>query len=187
MLCLSYDTWVAPIKSTLADIFDIFRVTMITVGVLIFLITLTGQLVHSKVITINITSGNSSLLCCNEEGCMCASLSIALQYINSNTTINITSSSVMLEESVTLGSGNTRRSGKLTDITITGNNVTIMCNYGGNVYCELCSNVKIEGITWDRCGDPRPGSLYTAGVKFSGISNISLVNCTFQRSETPAV
>ena len=180
---------VALIKSTLADIFDFFRVTMITVGVLIFLITLTGQLVHSKVITINITSGNSSLLCCNEEGCMCASLSIALQYINSNTTINITSSSVMLEESVTLGSGNTRRSGKLTDITITGSNITIMCNYRGSVYCELCSNVKIEGITWDRCG--RPGNItywsYTEGVKFSGISNISLVNCTFQHFKTPAV
>ena len=132
---------------------------MITPLVLIILITLTSQLVHSKVITINITSGNSSPQCCTEEECMCASLTVALQYINSSTTINITSSSVMLEESVKLGSGHTSGSGNLTDITITGSNVTIMCNNSGSVYCESCSNVKIEGITWDRCGYPN-GSKY---------------------------
>ena len=147
---------------------------MMTVGVLICLITLTSQLVHSKVITINITSGNSSLECCTEERCMCASLAIALQHIDSNTTINITSSPVMLEESVKLGSGN------LTNITITGSNVTIMCNNSGSVYCELCDDVKIEGITWDRCGDPNGTNI--AGVTFNGTSNISLVNCTFQHS-----
>ena len=149
---------------------------MVTVGVLICLITLTSQLVHSKVITINITSGNSSQECCTEERCMCASLSIALQYIDSNTTINITSSSVMLEESVKLGSGN------LTNITITGSNVTIMCNKSGSVYCESCDDVMIEGITWDRCGIGN-----TAGVTFNVTSNISLVNCTFQHSGTAAV
>ena len=186
MLCLSYDTWVAPIKSTLADMFDIFRVMMITVGVLICLITLTSQLVHSNLITIDITSGNSSPQCCTKEGCMCASLSVALQYINSSTTINITSSSVMLEDSVKLGSGHTSGSGNLTDITITGSNVTIMCNYSGSVYCESCSNVKIEGITWDSCGDPTNGT-NIAGVIFNGISNISLVNCTFQHSKSSAV
>ena len=132
------------------------------------------QLVHSKVITINITSGNSSLECCTEERCMCASLCIALQHIDSNTTINITSSPVMLEESVKLGSGN------LTNITITGSNVTIMCNNSGSVYCELCDDVKIEGITWDRCGDPNGTNI--AGVTFNGTSNISLINCTFQHS-----
>ena len=147
---------------------------MIIAGVLICLITLTNQLVHSKVITINITSGNSSHECCTKEGCMCASLSIALQYINSNTTINIKSSSVMLEESVKL------RLGNLTNITITGNNVTIMCNNSGSVYCESCDDVLIEGITWDRCGDPNGTNI--AGVTFNGTTSISLVNCTFQHS-----
>ena len=152
---------------------------MIKVGVLICLITLTSQLVHCKVITVNITSGNSSHECCTEEGCMCASLSIALQYIDSNTTINITSSSVILEESVKLGSGN------LTNITITGRNVTIMCNNSGSVYCESCDDVTIEGITWDRCGNPNGTNI--AGVTFNGTNNISLVNCTFQLSQIPAV
>ena len=159
---------------------------MITVVVLIFLITLTSQLVHSKVITVNITSGNSSHECCyTEQGCLCASLSVALQYIDSNTTINITSSSVMLEESVKLGSNRTSGSGNLTDIAITGSNVTIMCNNSGSVYCESCDNVMIEGITWDRCGDPNGTNI--AWVTFDGTSNISLVNCTFQLSQILAV
>ena len=153
---------------------------------LISLITLTSQLVHSKVITVNVTSGNDSHECCyTEQGCTCASLSVALQYIDSNTTINITSSSVMLEKSVKLGSNCTSGSGNLTDITITGSNVTIMCNNSGSVYCESCDNVMIEGITWDRCGDPNGTNI--AGVAFNGTSNISLVNCTFQLSQISAV
>ena len=159
---------------------------MITVGLFICLITLTSQLVHSKVITINITSGNSSPQCCTEEGCMCASLTVALQYINSSTTINITSSSVMLEKSVKLGSNRTSGSGNLTDITITGSNVTIMCNNSGSVYCESCSDVKIEGITWDRCGDLNGTNV--AGVTFNSTNNISLAHCTFRHSmQTAAV
>ena len=158
---------------------------MITVAVLICLITLTSQLVISKVITINITNSNSSQECCTEEGCMCASLSIALKYIDSNTTINITSSSVILKESVKLGSGHTSGSGNLTNIIITGSNVTIMCNNSGSVYCESCDHVMIEGITWDRCGDPYGANI--AGVTFNGASNISLVNCTFQYSQMSPV
>ena len=158
---------------------------MIKVGVLIYLITLTSQLVYSKVITVNITSDNSSQECCTEEGCMCASLSIALQYINSNTTINITSSSVMLDERVKLGSGCTSGSGNLTNITITGSNVIIMCNNSGSVYCESCDHVMIEGITWDRCGDPN--GINIAGLTFNGTNSISLVNCTFQHSQVSSV
>ena len=75
-------------------------------------------------------------------------------------------------------------SGKLTNITITGSNVTIMCNNSGSVYCESCDNVTIEGITWDSCGDPN-GTL--AGMTFNGTSNVSLVNCTFQFSQITAV
>ena len=151
---------------------------MILISTLICLIPLTSQLVHSKVITIN-TSGNASHECCSEEGCLCASLSTALQYIDSNTVINITSLYVTLEENVELGSG------KLTNITITGSNVTIMCNNSGSVYCESCDDVMIEGITWDRCGDPNGKNI--AGVTFNGTNDISLINCTFQRSLVQAV
>ena len=152
----------------------------VTTGMLIWLVTLTGQLVHSKVITINSASSNTSPECCTEEGCMCGSLSTALQYIDNNDTIiNITSESVALNNTTTMGSG------KLTNITITGSNVTIMCNNSGSVYCESCDDVRIEGITWDRCGDPNGTNI--AGVTFNGTSNISLVNCTFQHSQIKAV
>ena len=76
-------------------------------------------------------------------------------------------------------------SGKLTNITITGSNVTIMCNNSGSVYCESCDNARIEGITWDRCGDPNGTNI--AGVTFNGTGNISLVKCTFQHSQISAV
>ena len=91
---------------------------------------------HSKVITVNDDSGRR---CCTEEGCIdiCASLSVALRYIESNTVINITSISASLQENVDLGSGG------LINITISGSN-------SGSVYCESCDHVSIERITWDR-------------------------------------
>ena len=150
-------------------------------NVLICLIILTSQCVcvHSKVIIVNSNNGNDNTECCVNGECACSSLSTALLNIDNNTIINITSQSVALNNTTTMGSG------KLTNITITGSNVTIMCNNSGSVYCESCDDVMIEGITWDRCGDSNGKNI--AGVTFNGISNISLVNCTFQHSQIPAV
>ena len=149
---------------------------MMTVNVLISLIVLTGQCVHSKVINVNVNNGNDSIECCVNGTCTCSSLYTALLNIANNTIINITSEAVALLNITTMGSS------KLTNITITGNNVTIMCNNSGSVYCELCDHVSIEGITWDSCGDRD-----VAGVTFNSTSNISLVNCTFQHSQSQAV
>ena len=154
---------------------------MVTVNVLICLIILTSQCVcvHSKVIIVNSNNGNDNTECCVNGECACSSLSTALLNIDNNTIINITSQSVALNNTATMGSG------KLTNIAITGSNVTIMCNNRGSVYCESCDDVMIEGITWDRCGDPR--GTHIAGVTFNGTSNISLVNCVFQYSQLSAV
>ena len=154
---------------------------MMIVGVLIFLSILTSQCVcvHSKVITINSNHGSDNTECCVKGKCVCSSLSTALLKIDSNTIINITSESVALNNTTTMGSG------KLTNITITGSNVTIMCNNSGSVYCESCDHVRIERVTWDRCGDPNGTNI--AGVTFYVTSNISLVNCTFQNSQIRAV
>ena len=149
------------------------------IDTLICLIILTSQCVYSKVIIINSNNGNDSTECCVNGTCTCSSLSTALLNIDNNTIINITSESVALINTTTMGSG------KLTNIIITGSNVTIMCNNSGSVYCESCDDVMIEGITWDRCGDPDGTNI--AGVTFNGTSNISLVNCTFQYSQLPAV
>ena len=153
---------------------------MIVINVLI-LIILTSQCVcvHSKVIIVNSNNGNDNTECCVNGECACSSLSTALLNIDNNTIINITSQSVALNNTTTMGSG------KLTNITITGSKVTIMCNNSGSVYCESCDDVMIKGITWDRCGNPSGKNI--AGVTFNGTSNISLVNCTFQHSQLPAV
>ena len=45
--------------------------------------------------------------------------------------------------------------------------------------------MTIEGIIWDGCGDPNGTNI--AGMTFNGISNISLINCTFQHSQIRAV
>ena len=151
------------------------------VGALIILSILTSQCVclHSKVITINNIHGSDNTKCCAKGKCVRSSLSTALLNIHSNTIINITSESVALNNTTTVGSG------KLTNITITGSNVIIMCNNSGSVYCESCDHVMILGITWDRCGDPTGANI--AGVTFNVTSNISLINCTFQNSQIPAV
>ena len=149
------------------------------IGTLICLIILTSQCVHSKLIIVNSNNGNDNTECCVNGECVCSSLSTALLNIDNNTIINITSESVALNNTTTMGSG------KLTNITITGCNVTIMCNNSGSVYCESCDDVIIEGITWDRCGDPNGANI--AGVTFNGTSNISLVNCTFQHSQLPTI
>ncbi|XP_065892222.1 uncharacterized protein [Dysidea avara] len=97
--------------------------------------------IHSKVITV----GNTSIECCMNGTCLCASLHYALQNLENDSIINITSESVTLHTTTPIGSGN------LHNITITGNGATIMCNNSGGVYCESCSDLIIEGITWDQC------------------------------------
>ena len=149
---------------------------MMIVNVLISLIVLTNHCVHNKVINVNVNNGNNSTECCVNGMCACSSLYTALWNITNNTIINITSERVALLNNATMGSN------KLTNITITGNNVIVMCNNSGSVYCESCDHVSIEGITWDSCGDPD-----IAGVTFNVTSNISLVNCTFQHSQSQAV
>ena len=147
--------------------------------ILICLIILTSQCVYSKVIIVNSNNGNDNTECCVNGTCICSSLFTALLNIDNNTIINITSESIALNNITKMGSG------KLTNIIITGSNVTIMCNNSGSIYCESCDDVMIEGITWDRCGNPNGTNI--AGMTFNGTSNISLVNCIFQHSQLTAV
>ena len=120
-----------------------------------------------KVITIN-NNGNDSSLCCKDGMCECSSLYNATLLMGNNTVINITSQTVLLDYNLDMN--------YLNNITITGNGATIMCNGFGSVTCSMCSNIAIEGITWDQCG------YRYIGILFDGqTSNISIINCTFQR------
>ena len=127
-------------------------------------------------ITVN-NNGSDNDKCCVNGTCPCSSLSSALHNVSDNTVINITSESVTLHDIVEMGSGD------LSNITITGNGATIMCNNTGGVYCESCSNITIMGITWYQCGhnDPMRPVMQIPGLSFV-ISNMIIDNCTFQRS-----
>ena len=144
---------------------------MIIIIVWLCLVTI-GQQVYGKVITVD-ENGSDARPCCADGACICSSLSKALSFIESNTVINITSQSVPLTTSVSMGSGN------ISNITITGDyGTTVKCNDTGAVLCNVCSNVCIEGITWDHCGNiSHPTS---PGISFNTVSNLSIRNCMFQ-------
>jgi len=133
----------------------------------------------SKVVTIN-NNGISSIACCVDGSCPCNSFSFALENITNHTIINITSESVTLNTTIPIGSGN------LHNITITGNGPTIMCNNSGGVYCMSCSDVIIEGITWDKCGDPNKKDT-VAAVYFAVAHDIKIQKCNFQKSKVCAL
>ena len=130
-----------------------------------------SQRVLGKVVTVNNTGSNSST-CCIKGICLCNSLYDSLQSIENNTIVKITSHSVLLEDAVYI------RVEYLNNVTITGNNVTIMCNNKGRMSWTSGNNILIEGITWDQCGNPRYP--LTAAINFQKVFQISIIKCTFQ-------
>ena len=133
-------------------------------------------LCQSKYIEVN-RKGNDSTNCCIYGACLCGSLFEALINVENNTIINITSS-VPLH--------NITRSGLqlkiLNNITITGSRVTVDCNNTGIFICLNCSNVVIQGITWDQCGVPNHPD-YIHAVAINNSINVSIIRCTFQHSK----
>jgi len=61
-----------------------------------------------------------------------------------------------------------------------------MCNNTGGISCNICSNVVIEGITWDACGNPR-NKIISGGINFNQIENLSVSNCILQFSKVRAL
>ena len=131
-----------------------------------------SQPVHSVVITVN-NNGSNTIYCCTYGHCLCNSFSNALSSIRSNTVINITSPSVSLDTSAYIQNAN--------NIKIMSNDgVTVLCNNVGVVLFKACSNVTFEAIIGDQCGNLN--NLNIAGITFDeSISNISIINCTFQQ------
>ena len=147
-----------------------------------------SQHVHSTVIIINTTGGSDNTTCCVDGECDCSSLSTALRYINSSTTINITSQVVELNDTTTIGSAYGIYGASPKHVIIAGNGATtIMCNHSGSVYCDICYNVIIKGIIWDRCEDHSINHQYAGGVSLLDPYRILLINCTFQHSQITAV
>jgi len=141
---------------------------MIALSITVWIII---EMVCGKVITIN-NNGRNITECCEKGMCLCSSINAALSSINNNTVVTITSKMVPLTVRTLMGSGN------LHNITITGNGATIMCNNSGGVYCESCSDVIIEGITWDQCSDPNTPKV--PGIEFRNVADLLIAKCTFQ-------
>ena len=131
------------------------------------------MLCQSKYIEVN-NEGNNNSSCCIEGICLCGSLYEALLHIENNTVINITSSIPLL---------NITNVELLNNITIIGNTITVECNNTGVFTCWHCSNVVIQGITWDQCGNPNHPYYNVEAFSFTNAVNISIVRCTFQYSK----
>ena len=121
---------------------------------IILMITLTSQNVQSKVIIVNTSEGTENAKCCVEGKCPCSSLSAALQNVDNNTIINITSEEVTIKDNITIVSAN------LKNITITSQvftNITCYSITSSNcfscleIYCDSCDDVIVSGITWRTC------------------------------------
>ena len=135
-----------------------------------FCLILAGKYVHSKVITVN-NSGTNSTLCCTNGACICESLYNALSSIENNTIVNITSQTIFLDTHVPINFDR--------NITITSAVGTIvMCNNTGSVEYYGCTDIVIEGIIWDQCGNINNPLI--PGIKIEACSNITITNCTFQ-------
>ena len=76
----------------------------------------------------------------------------------------------------------------LANITITGhNNPTIGCNGSGGFHCLSCHGVKIEGITWDRCGSENRSDFANPVIKMDNSSATTIQHCKFQHSIGQAI
>ena len=143
----------------------------------LLMVVVVKRLVYCKEITVN-TDGNDTEDCL-EGDYPCSSLGYVLNHLQSNDCVNITSNSVPLTTIVELHN--------LNAITIRGQgNIIVMCNNTGGVSCNNCSNVVIEGITWDGCGDPTAQNS-TGGITFTSVTNASIINCILQNSKVCAL
>ena len=135
------------------------------------LITVSQHIYSTEITVNNDINGDYSAFCCVYGYCQCSSFSYALSSIKSNSVIRITSPIVSLDIHVYLLG--------LRNITISSNDSsTVMCSNIGNVLFSACSDVTIEGITWDQCGD-----INDPGVAIDAASNISIKDCTFKNSK----
>ena len=150
----------------------------ITILVLLFALLAEGQLEEcGRIITVNTAAGNNSQGCL-EGGYPCYSLYYALYNFQSYDCVNITSNTVSLSTVVERNDTNA--------VTIRGQgNTTVMCSNNSRITFKNFSNVVIEGITWDGCGDPK--IIAIGGINFERIANLSIRNCTLQFSKSRAL
>ena len=133
---------------------------------------------------VNVHSNGSDTEDCLTGQSPCSSLGYALTHSQSGGYINITSDIVTLPTVVEINN--------IINITIRGqDNTVVMCNNTGGVSFNNSSNIVIEGITWDQCGDPDlqhiayPNAF--GGLNFTNVANVSINNCILRFSKVRAL
>ena len=113
-----------------------------------------------------------SFTCLSKNHCNCKQLEGLLDGLQDNMTVNITGN-VTLSSVIELSD--------LENISIIGhNNITVFCGAdSGGLYMSSCSKLKVEGITWRRCGINNI-NVHKAVMNFSDSSGLTIQNCTFQ-------
>ena len=147
---------------------------MALVIVLLVYLIMINQYIECKVHMITISNdGSNTTACCVRGNCPCSSFIHALSSVKSHTIISITEN-IALNDMIYVEQG-------LSDVTITGNDVMIMCNNKGGMSWGSGDNVVIEGIIWDQCGNPEDPM--TPAIKFNNVHYVSIIGCVFQYSK----
>ena len=138
---------------------------------------------YKKVITVmessfNYPDGENQLSCCTTGNCTCHSFLQAIKYLTNDTLINITAD-VHLSEILQVKYHQS--------ITIVGLDNTIHCNNVGGLSFQLCSNITIEHLNWDKCGTRRSGARGEPALGVYNSSHVTFQNCTIQNSNTRAL
>ena len=116
-----------------------------------------------RMILIDLNGSNTLSCCASFQGCPCSNLSLALENVKNDTEIKLISD-ISLEH--------VTRFESISNVTITGQDHTVQCNYQGGLVGENIGYIAIQGVTWDHC----------RGVILQSFDNICLSDCTFQHS-----
>jgi len=119
---------------------------------------------NKRTIIINQFGRDSDKCCVQGRECHCSNLTLALEHIQDNTEIRITSY-ISLKNTVLFGN--------VSNISITGDNkATVICDHqGAGLMGKNIGYIIIQGITWDSCH-----------TELHNSSGVCITNCNFEYS-----
>ena len=144
--------------------------------------TASDNFVYERVITVDVNSNSSS--CCRHGNCTFNSLEAALDCANLDcekrtVLVNVVSHNLVLESDVNLS--------RCSHIKIAGLKYTnLHCENNATVSFVRCSEIVIEGISWDECGIPDISGNYGQLI-FQYCSNVEITDCVFENSSGAGV
>ena len=138
---------------------------------------------YKNVITVKEDGKNHWLSCDCSRSCACHSFWEVLQNLTNDTLINMTTDVILSDF---------KQVKNLHGIAILGQNATIYCNNSGGLAFQSCSNITIEHLNWENCGQKksrrgRVGGMHMPVLEMYKSSNITIQNCRLQNSISRAL